>query len=181
MFNLIKRAVPGKASTETLRVLKEISNKCDPCQRMEIKPITFQITMPDGSIFNHQLALDLMWIQSSPLLHVVDTHTPFSAAQFLQGGDVESVWFAFLTCWASIYVGFPDSFLVDQGSVFTSERWAKIAAGAGIEMRFTPTESHNSLGPGERYHAPLRQIFLKIQMDFPKPQKHLHLLSPTKR
>ena len=111
-----------------------------------------------------------MWIQSSPLLHVVDTHTNFSAAQFLQGRDVESVWFAFLTCWASIYVGFPRSFLVNQGSVFPSERWAKIAAEAGIDIRFTPTESHNSLGPGERYHAPLRRIFLKIQMEFRNPK-----------
>ena len=90
LFNLLKRAVPEEATSETLRVLKEISGRCDPFQRMGTKPITFQVAMPDDIVFNHQLALDLMWIESSALLHVVDTHTHFSAAQFLDGQDVKA-------------------------------------------------------------------------------------------
>eukprot|EP00171_Calliarthron_tuberculosum_P003208 IDg3208t1 len=83
--------------------------------------------MPDGIRFNHQLALDLMWIESNPVLHVVDTHTHFS------------------------------------------------------ELRLTPTESHNSLGSGERYHSPLRRIFLKIRIDFPNIPKEIARTRATRK
>lgn len=110
-----------EATPETLSILQEISRYCDPCQRMATRPLTFPVTMPEGIIFSHQLAPDLMWINSNPVLYVLDTHTDFSAAQFLQGEDTESVWLAFITAWVSIYIGSPDSILTDQGSVLASE------------------------------------------------------------
>ncbi len=36
-------------------------------------------------------------------------------------------------------------------------------------------EAHNSLGSGERCHAPLRRIFLKIREEYPKIDKNIVL------
>ncbi len=48
------------------------------------------------------------------------------------------------------------------GSAFTKVRWTRRADAVGTVAQTSGVESHNSLGPGERYHAPLRRIFNKI-------------------
>eukprot|EP00171_Calliarthron_tuberculosum_P007706 IDg7706t1 len=86
----------------------------------------------------------LTWIEQRPhppALHVVDRGTHFSAAQFVKSESAESIWNTFLACWT--------------------------CAKFGIIAKESPTESHNSLGPGERYHAPLRKIYQKIKTDYP--------------
>ena len=47
----------------------------------------------------------------------------------------------------------------------------------GIELRLSGVEAHNSLGIGERYHEPLRRIYLKVKHDHPNlaPQTILRL------
>jgi len=45
----------------------------------------------------------------------------------------------------------------------------------GIELSLSGVESHNSLGCGERYHAPLRRIFEKIKYAEPNIESRLAL------
>lgn len=49
-----------------------------------------------------------------------------------------------------------------------------------MAVEITPIESSNSMGIGERYHAPLRRIFLKIQHDSPGTDKELILAIANK-
>jgi hypothetical protein len=63
----------------------------------------------------------------------------------------------------------------DAGSVFTSQRWFELASSVGVELGISGIESHNSLGIGERYHAPLRQIFRKIMHESPHADIELAL------
>ncbi len=60
---------------------------------------------------------------------------------------------------------------VDQGSAFTSVRWTIRAKAVGTDVQQSVLETHNSLGPGERYNTPLRRIFLKIRGKHPKMRK----------
>lgn len=99
LFNLIERARPQEGTPETKAIPKDICKCCDPSQRLGITPIIFQVSMPERVLFNHQLALDLMWIQSGPVLHLVDTPNHFNAAQSLQGEDTEEIRLAFIPCW----------------------------------------------------------------------------------
>jgi hypothetical protein len=47
--------------------------------------------MPDSIIFDHTLAIDLVWLEGKAALHVVDLHTQFSVAGFLQRQSVDDV------------------------------------------------------------------------------------------
>ena len=38
-----------------------------------------------------------------------------------------------------------------------------------------PTEAYNALSVGERYHAPLRRIYLKIRLQYPTLEKDVAL------
>jgi hypothetical protein len=167
LFRLIQRAKPGEATSETKKILEDIKKACLTCQRFTPKPFSFQVSMPKGIVFNHELALDLMYLERLPVLHVVDTQTHFTSATFLYGESVEAVWYAFLECWVTLYPGYPDKMRTNQGTQFKSPRWKELTDATGIQLLLSGVESHNSIGRGERYHAPLRRIYQKSRYDFP--------------
>ena len=169
LWELIKRARPHQADEKTHKLLSEITKSCKTCQTFSAPPQRFTVSLPPSEIyFNRQVALDLMWIERRAVLHVVDTETHFNAAVFLKKQTVEGVWDAFVSCWAAIYIGFPEKLRVDQGSAFTSVRWTRLCDMVGTEIQLSGVEAHNALGSGERYHAPLRRIFRKIRNEEPK-------------
>ncbi len=109
----------------------------------------------------------MSWIEPRPdalVLHVVDRGTHFSAVMFLEGESPEDVWNAFVSCWVTVYVAFPNILSHDYGPCFTSTFFKKTFEEFGIITKEIPCESHNSLGPGEHYHAPLRKIYKKIKV-----------------
>jgi hypothetical protein len=167
LMNILRRANPKDLPPETRSLLEDISRACHACQVYASKPISFQVRDVDDIVFNQEIRLDLMYIDGRPVLHVVDTGTTFGAATFLDEQSFGSVWNALLRCWSTMYVGFPMSMLTDQGSVFLSRDWKASCAALGIRLRHTGTESHNSLGTGERFHAPLRRIYNKVSLDHP--------------
>ena len=158
LIELLKKACPDKIDEKTRKVLDETVARCNTCQRMTKEPFVFQVTMPDNIVFNHEVYLDLAWIEPRPqklIIHVVDRGTHFSAAQFVPNESAEGIWNTFVACWVSLYVGFPNVISHDQGSLFNADFFQNTCAKFGIISKVSPTESHNSLGQGERYHAPL--------------------------
>ena len=172
LFNLIKRAKPSEANERTMKHIKEVIQECRTCQHHAPSPRSFQVTMPGKITFNQEVALDLMWINRRPVLHVICTQTHFSSAIFLTSESAEAAWLAFEGIWALMYIGYPDVFRLDQGSVFVSEKWMQYSKMAGIVTKYSGVQSHNSLGVGERYRAPLRTIYEKVIKTSPS-------LSPT--
>lgn len=180
LFNLIKRADPDSATMQTRKLLEEISQQCRNCQFHAPRPLKFFATIPDGIAFNRQVILDLMWICRKSVLHVIDADTHYSAARFLLGESTKDVWNAFIECWASVYLGFPDILKADRGSVFTSRAWSKLSTEDGMAIEIVPVESSNSMGAGERYHDPLCCIYLEVMFDHSGSSKELLLALTNK-
>ena len=116
-----------------------------------------------------------MWLEGKAILHVVYCRTLFNSALQLKGHSVEDVWETFIKFWSRLYTGYPRKLRVDQGSAFTSVRWQRLCDIVGTELQLSGVESHHSLGPGERYHAPLRQVYLKIRHERPTVDKETSL------
>lgn len=55
-----------------------------------------------------------------------------------------------------------------------------LATANGVGFRFSGTESHNSIGPAERYHAPLRRVFRILRENHPKIEPEVILLYAVK-
>ena len=177
LFNLLRKARPKDSTPETLLILRDISKRCDPCQR--IKPVCTRFRDcfgTENSRFNERIMMDIMYIESMPILHIVDESTRFFAARFLPNVSTKAIWDTLLSCWASIYTGLPNRILVDQGSnVGKSEPFISLAARANVEVQGTGIEAHSSLGIGERYHEPVRTTFRKIMFVYPNVDKTLLL------
>ena len=120
---------------------------------MALKPFLFQVSMPDDVQFNHEVILDVIWLEpraEKPSINIVDRGTHFSAAEFLQGGSAENTWNTFVSCWISFLVGFPNILSHDFGSPFSAEFFQKTSAVFGIITKKIPYEAHSALGPGKR-------------------------------
>ena len=139
------------------------------------KQISFQIRDTEDLRFKQEVRLDLIWLDGKPVLHILDACTNFSAARFLPAEDTATVWNTLLKAWAHLYVGFLESLLVDQGSVFLSDECEGACQSSQIELRTTGVRSHNSFGAGETYHFLLRRIFNEAKMDHPELTKELVL------
>ncbi len=68
---------------------------------------------------------------------------------------------------------------VDLGSIFT-RFWDEVTTLHGIEMQLSGVERHNSIGSGERYHAPLRCVFDVVRKSYPKLNPEIALCLAVK-
>jgi transposase InsO family protein len=122
-----------------------------------------------------------MYINTRPILTIVDRGTRFLAARFIPRADTTTVWQTFVSAWSSLYIGFPESMLTDQGSIFLSSTWRGLCSDAEINLRHTGVESHNSLSVGETVHNYLRRIFLKVRDSHPGYQKTFAFACPCRQ
>ena len=120
LYNLVKRASPQDVTPDTRKMLEYIGKSCDICAEFAVKGLRFKVAMPEEELaFNQTLAMDLMYLDNLPILHIVDVATGFSNAAHLSGSSVEDVWGTFVLIWATVYPGYPNKLRVDSGSVFT--------------------------------------------------------------
>lgn len=111
--------------------------------------------------------MDIMILDSKPVLHIVDTDKKFGTAVLLRGESAAEVWRKYMNEWVSTYVWFPDWVALDQRPQFQSHEFQRFLSGAGINVKPPGIESQNDLGNGERYKAYLRTVYEKIQSDVP--------------
>lgn len=74
----------------------------------------------DEIIFNQELAIDLVWLNGKPALHIVDTHTMYQSADYNTTKDAGALWEVFLRFWATVYIGYHSTIRLDQESAFDS-------------------------------------------------------------
>ena len=175
LYALLKRSTLTLPAN-LLPQLQDIVDSCNTCQEFSPKSMSFRVRAADKVVFNHRIILDLMWLPgrippskkpNRPVLHIIDAGTRFNAATFMEGETSAAVWNSFLKSWTTTYIGMPGSMLVDQGSTFLSDEWQHGCDLNHIELVTTGSQSHNSLGAGESYHAYLRRIYNKTQKSFP--------------
>jgi hypothetical protein len=121
----------------------------------------------DDIEFNFNIIVDIMYIASKPVLHVVDEATRFSAGRFLQNISAKHTWEVLKMCWIDSYLGPPDLITSDAGKNFISKEFREYATTMGIRTKAVPVEAHNSIGMVERYHGPLRRIFQILRVELP--------------
>ncbi len=77
LYNLLNHSDAESVNTETRETLEHIVRTCDVCQSLAPRPVRFRVSLPDESLtFNKELALDLLWLDGQPVLHIVDIVVP---------------------------------------------------------------------------------------------------------
>lgn len=119
LLALLKRGTPDRVKPDTPKIIQDIVDKCQGCKRFGIRPYRFRVSIPNEDvIFNHEVAIDLFWIDGNPVLHIVDTHTGYQNIGLPKSLSAQNFWDVFLEAWVTVYVGLPNRIRADQGSVF---------------------------------------------------------------
>lgn len=153
-----------------LKSIEHLTKFCKQCQLHSKSPGRFKFTLKDEYDFNYSVLVDILYLDSKPVLHVVDEATAFTAARFLKDESAKTVWDTLRTCWIDTYLGPPDYFVHDAGKNFASIEFQTEARTMAVDVKEVPVEAHNSIGKVERYHVPLRRSYEILQQELGSQQ-----------
>ncbi len=164
LTNLLKKASFKKLDPKVRQLVKKITNRCKPCQTWQSAPARFRISFPTEKImFNHEIEVDLRWIDGDPVLHIIDRGTRYSVDKFMESETSEHTWDLIMEFWVTVFTGYPYVISHDQGPQFTAEHFQVNCSQLGIVSKETPTQSHNSLSLCERYHSLIKRVYKKLK------------------
>lgn len=133
-------------------MLEQITRASDECRNYSVKPFRLRAALPpEPVIFNHEIVLELIWLDGQPVLQIVDTHIQFQNAIVLKIKSTRDVWDAFIEGWASVYICYANCMRVDEESSIVPKCCEAMASADVFELQASGVESHNSIGNGERY------------------------------
>lgn len=147
--------------------LEYLTKYCHFCQKHGKSPGRFRFTLRDDVEFNFNIIVDIFYINSRPVLHIVDESTRFSAGKFLQNISAKHTWEVLKMCWIDTYLGPPDLITTDAGKNFVSKEFKEYTGTMGIRVKTVPVEAHNSIGMVERYHPLIRRIYQILRVELP--------------
>jgi len=85
------------------RAIEHLTKYCHHCQLYGKAPSRFRFTLKDDCDFNHCVIVDVMYLDSKPVLHVIDEATAFQAARFLRDMSAKTTWETLRICWIDVY------------------------------------------------------------------------------
>ena len=164
LYNILKRARPSDIKDTALREITRIAEECSTCKENAGRPRRFRLTVGAEDLrFNHVVAVDVLYVDQRPVLHVVDEATHFASARFLRDVTAEKTWRTLKTCWSGTYLGPPDFLRIDQGANFVARKFQEMALEDGTTLIEASVESANTMSHVERYHVPLRAAYRKVR------------------
>lgn len=83
-------------------------------------------------IFNHDIALELMWLVWHPVLHVLDAETGSLGEMVLYLKSTDDVWLVLRECWVTLHVLYPRNIRDEKEAAITSHKSHRSAVANGI-------------------------------------------------
>ena len=98
-----------------LHALKHLTKYCKYCQKHKISPSRFNFIINDDIDFKYHIIVEVLYIESKPVLHIVDEATRFQAGRLLKDIFARHVWDQLRACWINTYLGPPDLISANAG------------------------------------------------------------------
>ena len=87
------------------RAIEHLTKYFHQCQMNGKAPGRFKFTLKDDYEFNWCIVVDVMYLDSKPVLHVVAEAIAFPAAKFLKDISAKTTWDTLRICWIDVYQG----------------------------------------------------------------------------
>lgn len=105
---------PEGTPATVLGTLNQICAARDTCQVLHTPHFRFRVSLPEDELqFNTEVAMGFVWLETNPVLHVIDTHTCSQNTAFIKDTTAARLWRLFVEEWASVYCGYRDVLRVD--------------------------------------------------------------------
>lgn len=144
--------------------IDKVTQDCSICKRYKQTPPRPAVAFPLASTFNDTVAMDLKFIHSKIILHMIDHATRYSQACVIPNKKKETIVKAILDHWISMF-GSPKKFLSDNGGEFVNADFLELAEKFNIKVLTTAAESPWSNGLCEKHNHILGDMILKTMQD----------------
>ena len=159
---LIKNA--GITDKDMLEMVYETWAKCKTCNRYGRQPPKPIVTLPRATDFNESVAIDLKFINSKPIMHIIDHFSRYSAACVIPSKDKDIIIANILKIWISVF-GCPKKILADMGREFDNKDYREMGEKLNTIVKSSAAESPWSNGVNERHNGILGEMITKTMED----------------
>ena len=163
LTSLVKSANP-KNTRAIVKEIKTVSDSCHICKEYRKAPRRPVVGLPLAHSFNEVLQLDLKFINSKVILHMIDSATRLSSCTILSSKSADQVMNGIMRYWISLY-GAPQKYHTDNGGEFCNELIQEMAEKFNITIHTTPAESPWANGITERHNAIIEEMVIKTMAD----------------
>ena len=147
------------------QIVDTVSDNCDICKRFRRPPLRPVVAFPLASEFNEVVAMDLKFIERTPILHLIDHATRYSMACRVRNKMAETIVESVITNWIRVF-GHPSKyFLTDNGGEFSNSDVTELCEKFNLELNTTAAEAAWSNGMVERHHTMLADNVRKVTDD----------------
>ena len=108
--------------------------------------------LKDDIDFNYEIVINIMYINSKPILYIIDTATAFQAARFLKDIILKCVWDTLCLCQINTYFSLPNTTVINAGKQLTSSKFKQNAKAMTIEVKEVPVKAYNLVGKVKVYY-----------------------------
>ena len=145
-----------------IKALKHFIKYCEHCQKHEKSFGRFSFIIKNDVDFNYNIIVNILYINSKSILHIVDNAIRFQIGRWLKEVFAKHVWNQLRYCWIDTYFGLFDFIFMNAGKQFAAKEFKQYAANMRIIVKNVSVKAHHSIGLIERYHGPLRRIYTII-------------------
>ena len=163
LTSLVRTANPQNCA-DIIKEIKNISNECKICKEYRKAPRRPIVGLPLANNFNEVLQLDLFFIDTKVILHMIDSITKLSACALIKSKSAEHVMDGMLRFWISIF-GAPQKMHTDNGGEFSNSIISELTEKFNITIHTTAAESPWANGTTERHNAIIKEMVLKTMAD----------------
>ncbi len=143
-------------------VLKKLIKFCTFCQKYAKFPKRFKFTLRDDVNFNYSVIINVMYVENSFILHVIDEATRFQVIRLLQNINAKHIWEMLRLCWINVYLNSSDHILHDADKNVVSREFRQFVVSMTIIIKSISIEIHWSIDVIKRYHVKLRKVYQMI-------------------
>ena len=162
IIQLLKDA--GNDDQDLFKIVNEVVDGCDVCKlyhKNKSRPVVGFNLARD---FNEVVSMDLKFIESHGILHLIDNATKFSSAAVLKSKRKEEIVEKIFQHWIQIF-GCPDTFFSDNGGEFNNNLMRELGELLNTKILTTAAQSPWSNGITERHNALLAGMVEKVMED----------------
>jgi hypothetical protein len=136
----------------------------------------FNFSIKDSdSEFNFNILVNILYIDSKLVLHLVNETTRFQVDRWLKDISTRHVWDQFRTCWIDTYLRSSDVIITDSDKQFVFREFKDYADNMRIIVKIVSVEAHHSIEMMKRYHESLRRTYSIISAEISEIDSELAL------
>ena len=162
IIQLIKDA--GLVDKDLFVEVNKAEENCVTCQRFKKPKSRPVVGFSLAKDFNEVVSMDIKYYKGSPILHLIDHYTRFSAAVAVGTKKKESIIEGIFKHWVAIF-GCPRRILTDNGGEFNNDMMRELGDLLNTQILATAAEAPWQNGMTKRHNGILANMINKIIED----------------